>query len=198
MNFFFDFGNVLYKIDHTKTYYALKRLSARPDLFNDLTLHLLLADEKVLDYERGRISTADFFDYISSLLFISDIESAKRAWLLTLEYQFDFAEDIISKFKEKGRVFLLSNTCKIHYDHFVKESGKLISLFDKCYFSHQAGMRKPEPELFLYILNDLGIEANQSFFTDDLESNLLPAAELGFKTLQFTDKEVLYNFLHTV
>ena len=58
----------------------------------------------------------------------------------------------------------------------------LDNYFKKAYYSQLIGMRKPEAEIYQYVLKDAGIIAQETFFIDDLSVNIETAQRLGFKT----------------
>jgi len=55
--------------------------------------------------------------------------------------------------------------------------------FDKMYLSYQMKMVKPNNEIFLKMMEDSRIKAEESLFIDDGEMNINTANSLGFKTL---------------
>jgi HAD superfamily hydrolase (TIGR01509 family) len=52
-------------------------------------------------------------------------------------------------------------------------------LFDAVVISGEVGMRKPEPEIYLYTLARLGCAPGEAVFVDDLEANIRGAAAVG-------------------
>ncbi|MGP4050881.1 HAD-IA family hydrolase [Streptomyces sp. 2A115] len=56
-------------------------------------------------------------------------------------------------------------------------------LYDALVLSEVHGTRKPEPEVFRLVLEELGLTAEECVFVDDTEQYLPPAAELGFATV---------------
>ncbi|MFF8381276.1 HAD-IA family hydrolase [Streptomyces sp. NPDC015661] len=60
---------------------------------------------------------------------------------------------------------------------------ELDELYDAVVLSELHGMRKPDREIFLLVLDQLGLTAEECVFVDDTEQYLSPAAELGFTTV---------------
>src|SRR4051812_44434548 len=54
-----------------------------------------------------------------------------------------------------------------------------MALFDVVIESSKAGVRKPDPAAYQLVLDELGVEAHEMVFLDDLGINLKPARELG-------------------
>ena len=85
-------------------------------------------------------------------------------------------------------LFLLSNTNEIHEEEFnrvLMSSRGMPSLavfFDKVYFSHRVGMRKPNREIFQMIL-DNGLKPEHTLFMDDSPQHIATAKEMGIQTI---------------
>jgi putative hydrolase of the HAD superfamily len=85
-------------------------------------------------------------------------------------------------------LFLYSNTNQPHQDYFLAQytreiGGDFNTLFKKPYYSHEMGMRKPDPASFQYILDQEGLKAAETLFIDDNEPNVAAAASVGFQVL---------------
>ena len=52
-------------------------------------------------------------------------------------------------------------------------------LFDAVVISGEVGMRKPEPEIFRYTVDLLGVEPTEAVFVDDLPFNVQGAVDMG-------------------
>ena len=91
------------------------------------------------------------------------------------------------KLREKYVVYLLSNTNEIHWkwtckNLFPYRTFKVEDYFEKTYLSFEMKMAKPEPEIFKAILDDAGIEPEETLFIDDSEINCKAAQNLGIST----------------
>jgi putative hydrolase of the HAD superfamily len=58
--------------------------------------------------------------------------------------------------------------------------------FDHRYYSCRLGVAKPDPEAFLLVLSDLGVEPGEVLFIDDRAENTRTARDLGMHTITFT------------
>jgi putative hydrolase of the HAD superfamily len=71
----------------------------------------------------------------------------------------------------KYRLFLLSNTDAIHIETFEQKMEPLfiviLQLLWKVYFSFEIGMRKPNSEIYKYVLNEHDLQAKRTLFIDD-------------------------------
>ena len=94
---------------------------------------------------------------------------------------------------EKYATFLLSNTNEIHYNFYteiLKEKfsiKKLDLLFNKAYYSHTSGMRKPDTEFFKLVLHENNLKPEKTLFIDDFKENIEAAKSLKIKTIHLND-----------
>ncbi|MBW0523818.1 hypothetical protein O181_063533 [Austropuccinia psidii MF-1] len=63
-------------------------------------------------------------------------------------------------------------------------SEKLKALFDDYIESSQVGLRKPDPQIFRYTLDKLGLQPEQVVFLDDIGINLKAAQKLKINTIR--------------
>jgi glucose-1-phosphatase len=73
-------------------------------------------------------------------------------------------------------LFLLSNTDSIHISHFehkmdVSFYSDFYQCFEKVYFSYELGLRKPDANIFNYIINKHELSPKRTLFVDDRKEN---------------------------
>src|SRR5215813_5501098 len=175
-NIIFDLGGIFLNLDFSRTEKAFKELGVAN--INDLfTQHH--SSELFELLELGKISPEEFHHaFVEATgihLTYAQIKAAWTALLLDFPIQrLHWLNDVRKRYK----TFLFSNTNKIHYDAFTlsfrKETGidDFNKYFIKSYYSHEIGLRKPEPESFLYILNEQGLNALETLFIDDTLINI--------------------------
>ncbi len=176
----FDFGDIFINLDkHGAREHALDLFGIR-EFDDDLLL-------KNADYEKGTISTGDFIGYYRSRFPEIREPDLKAAWNLIIKdfpaYRLKFLKDL--RINKELRFILLSNTNEMHIDH-VKETVPFYDdfkdQFDRFYLSHKMGMRKPELEIYQWVLNQDKINADECLFIDDTLENIQAARELGINT----------------
>ena len=59
---------------------------------------------------------------------------------------------------------------------------ELDAFFKKTYYSFKIGMRKPNEDIYNYVLRDALIKAEETFFIDDTAPNIETAKRMGFIT----------------
>jgi len=141
------------------------------------------------DHEAGRITDEEFLQEIKKLLSGEvPTESVIEAWnALLLRFPPERIA-LIKNLKTRYRIFLYSNTNAIHQEKF-KEifrnsfSAELGSLFEKAYYSHELGQRKPESGGYEQIIRENNLDPKQTLFVDDALINVEGAMKTGLKGL---------------
>ncbi|WP_169568051.1 HAD-IA family hydrolase [Sneathiella limimaris] len=65
----------------------------------------------------------------------------------------------------------------------------VMALFDQVIESSKIGMRKPDPEIYTYTCEQMGVEPAEIVYLDDLGINLKPAAAMGMKTIKVVSED---------
>jgi len=185
-NILFDLGAVLINIDpkNAQKYFASLGI-------HDYEFHFNKLSEKNIfnDLETGKISPDQFLNSINIQLKGAASETdIKNAWnAILMEFRAESMKHV-TLLSQRYNVYLLSNTNAIHLTEInqilFKQLGVALldNYFKKAYYSQLIGMRKPEAEIYQYVLKDAGIIAQETFFIDDLSVNIETAQRLGFKT----------------
>ncbi|MBC7411376.1 MAG: HAD family phosphatase [Bacteroidia bacterium] len=194
-----DFGAVLININYQLTIDAFKQLgitnfealyskAQQTNLFNDL--------------ETGVISDLDFYNGIRTLcrtqLSNEQIQHAWNAMLLNLpKYRIDFVYTL----KQRYNVYLLSNTNCIHEQAFMLHIRTTVGqdyfndAFNKIFYSHEIGLRKPNSNVFEYVQKHINVNANQILFVDDSPQHIQGALQCGWKTHHLLNTEEITEVL---
>lgn len=97
--------------------------------------------------------------------------------------------------KEKGyKIYLLSN----YNEDFFRvhtQGASFLEDIDGKVVSYEIHKIKPYPEIYRYLLDKYGLNAQECVFFDDRPENTQTAEELGMKTYTITSKEYLLNVL---
>ena len=195
-NIIFDLGGIFLKIDFSKTEKAFADLGVQ---FNDFySQHH--ASELFELLETGKISPEEFHDsFVEETGLHLSYEELKNAWTALLV---DFPIERLQWLQEIGKrykIFLFSNTNKIHYDVFTEmfheQTGfkDFNKLFVKTYYSHEMGLRKPYPESYLYILNEQQLRPEETLFIDDTLKNIEGAKQVGLQTIHLVYPETVLD-----
>jgi len=182
-----DFGGVLLNIDYARTEKAFIDLGIsdfgekysqlqQTELFNQL--------------ETGKIKEEQFVSALKNMsaktLSDHQIIDAWNAMLLDLPLR---RLQILQQLQLHFDLFLLSNTNIIHEAAFNKilkaQTGfsSMSVFFDRVYFSHHLGLRKPDKAIFELILDQNNLRAEKTLFVDDSPQHIETAKALGIQTI---------------
>ncbi|MEZ4918854.1 MAG: HAD family phosphatase [Saprospiraceae bacterium] len=184
-NVVFDFGNVLFDLDIPRVYRRFQEALGEEEA--ERAFETLNKKQVFQLYETGGMSSEEFLDTIRlactpELSRESVLEIWNSIFLSMPRARFDFLLNL----RKKYQVFLLSNINAIHEqyvaDYMEREHGILDfenRYFDGYYYSHLIRMRKPNPEIYEYLLADADLKPAETIFFDDLEENIEAAKKLG-------------------
>ena len=199
-NIIFDYGNVIFLLDFEKLKDGWRSLSIdNPDTFFSHGVQDPIFDA----FDKGMASAAEFRDYIrqkigNSNLSDKEIDAAWNSLLLGVE---EGTHEVLAKLNKKYRTFLLSNINPIHYDFIMNYLNDEFGfdnndhLFEKTYYSHLIGIRKPDPAVFEKVLKENGLIAEETLFIDDIQANLEPAKALGINTFLIKAPDTIQDFI---
>jgi FMN phosphatase YigB (HAD superfamily) len=182
----FDLGGVLLDIDFKHTNNAFDKLGVHNF---ELLYSQNHADPFFEDFEKGKITPVEFYEKMRGICGCAlPDDSIKDAWNALLV---GFPPERLQWFDEiskKYKVYLFSNTNIIHYqwfvDHFKEVSGKNFNeCFIKPYYSHEMGMRKPDPASFRFVVNEANLDPAETLFIDDTAGNIEAAKGVGLQTI---------------
>lgn len=201
-NIIFDYGNVIFRIDFSRTQHSFTELGIRNvERFFAHTGHDQLFDE----FEKGMISSAEFREGIRRITEKPELsdEQIDRAWNTLLIGVPPGNHELLLEAKKKYRTFLLSNNNEIHYNwimDYLKNEFGLDSnavFFEKDYYSHLMKMRKPNPDIFEFVLEAHGLQPGETLFIDDSPQHIRTAESLGLHTHLLTADETLEDYLYS-
>ncbi|KAG0362248.1 hypothetical protein BGZ54_008703 [Gamsiella multidivaricata] len=200
-NIIFDLGNVILRLDQSATASGFKALGAT----NFPTLSHHSSSQTIVDYETGKISSGDFRALVRSSVGLPETvadEQFDQVWnAMLLDFPKGRLELMRTLKKDFGyNVYLLSNTNAIHIEYVDKvcladyEEDSLHPFFDKIFYSHEIGHRKPSKAAFEHILQAQGLIASETLFLDDMLENVEAAKSCGLQAAQ-VDAETDLGFL---
>ena len=195
----FDFGGVLLNLDLERSRQAFFNLGI-PHFDRLYTFYQ--ASSLFEELETGRLTPAAFFESLrkESDRPLSD-EAITLAWnALLLDYRQESLA-FVDRLGKRMPVFLYSNTNLIHYDCFqqrIRETtpyGHLNDLFEKAYYSHELGLRKPHVDGYLHILRENNLNPGETLFVDDNADNIEGAKQVGLLTHHLQPEESVEKVL---
>jgi putative hydrolase of the HAD superfamily len=188
-NIIFDLGGVILNLDYNRTIEEFKKY------LPDLDESVFFGKENQLsffsDYEIGRIRTNEFKELFDNnyKIKLSDLEF-ENCWNAMI---YDFPIDrirLINHLRNIGKnIFLLSNINELHelaVEHSfskLKLDMNFRDLFSKIYYSHKIGMRKPNIEIFDFVVSESDLQRDKTLFIDDSHHHVLGARKAGIDAI---------------
>ena len=176
-NLVFDFGDIFINLDKPATYREMAALGV-----TKITEEMI---EVYHQYEKGLMTTNDFITFFQDKFGLEKSDLI-RSWNAVL---LDFPKNRLEFIKElaaskKYRLFLLSNTNDLHISWIRENLGEAFynefkNCFEQFYLSHEINFRKPDTEIYEFVLNENNLIAEETLFIDDLSENTASANTLG-------------------
>ena len=192
----FDFGNVLLDLDYPKIIQEFKKVARK----NQDNIRKLVMDSKVLvQFETGQISPDRFRAAVNQILATNLSEDQfEDIWNSMLKSITKERMDKVLKIGEQFDTYLLSNsniTHELAFEQMVMDATGKASIrdfFKESYFSHEIGMRKPNKDIYEFVVDDIDIYPSRMLFLDDRLDNIEAAREIGMKAVQIfnPDKQI--------
>jgi len=187
----FDLGGVILNINYQNTIDSFKKLGVK----NTEYFYSKKKQSHIFNLlETGGITTKQFLKDLQELTDNSTIQEVKDAWNAMLLDLPQKRLNLLLSLKNTYKLFLLSNTNAIHINAISNNLGEhqwkgFCNLFDKMYFSHEIGVRKPNIEAFQFILKQQKLNPNEVLFIDDSPQHIEGAKKLGIICCHLKDGE---------
>jgi glucose-1-phosphatase len=185
-NIIFDLGGVILNINPQLTIDAFRNLGWR-DFYEENNQSK--GKELFYSLESGNSSPEAFRDNVRKMIDLQrDDKEIDAAWAaMILDIPADRVR-YLEELKKNYRLFLLSNTNEIHRIKFHRDfeadfGYSFYDLFERNFYSHEMGMRKPNPQIYIQALTEAGLVPEETLFIDDMEENIEAAKTTGMKVL---------------
>ncbi|WP_323787847.1 HAD family phosphatase [Psychroserpens sp.] len=173
----FDFGDVFINLDKEGAMKNALDIFELDELPEDLIAINTL-------YEQGLISSEEFIEFYTDNFQKLSKNNIIDAWNFILKdfpkNRLEFLQNL--KQENKYKLILLSNTNEIHIN-WVKEKVSFYeefkSCFDQFYLSHEINLRKPNEDIYQFVLKQNNLKAEECLFIDDTKDNTDTASKLG-------------------
>ena len=194
-----DLGNVIIDIDYDTMVAEFGKIASRD--FSEIVSYT--QQDNVFNlFEKGQISVPDFRSALRKYLHdhITD-EQIDAAWNAILHKYPAEKFDLLKRLRGKYKIYALSNINQIHLDDIDRYVAPFFgvadmrSYFDHAYYSHEMGLRKPEPEIYQAVIDHGGIDPAHTLFIDDKAENTAAAEALGFRVHQLRERDSLVELM---
>jgi len=187
-NIIFDFGDIFINLDKQATYREMEKLGVTQ-----------ISEEMMVNYyhyEKGLISTEVFIAFYQEKFPFIKRQELVDAWNAILldfpNHRLEFLRELSAS--KQYRLFLLSNTNELHISWVQQRWGMELyeefkNCFEQFYLSHEINFRKPDSEIYKFVLNENNLNASETLFVDDLKENTVAAQELGIQVWNLIPEE---------
>ncbi len=141
-------------------------------------------------YREAKITRDEFWKYFLDKLRIQeDPDKLEKEWISYYDL-IEGTRDIILELSRKYKVYYLSDNVKERVDK-LDERFSFLQWFKDGIFSHDVGVRKPNPQIYTFAVKKVGVLPEEILFVDDKTSSLAPANQMGIQTILFETSEKL-------
>ncbi|OGK62125.1 hypothetical protein A2334_04685 [Candidatus Roizmanbacteria bacterium RIFOXYB2_FULL_38_10] len=188
--FLFDLGGVLFT-NGTKKFIRELSLSYR---IPENEVKEVIDGEIGSFYRESKITRDEFWRLVIERLHLKESANIlEKQWIDGYEIIPD-TKLIITKLSKKYNLYYLSDNVKERVDTLDKKFN-FLKLFKGGIFSHEVGVRKPNPKIYEFALNKSNAKPEQTVFIDDKQIMLEPAKLSGINTILFTTPKELEKYL---
>lgn len=201
----FDFGDVFINLDKKGTINKAKTIFGADIITEKANPKFLNIFKTNNDYEKGLITTSEFISFYKGLNKKLTNGEVIELWNSLIrdfpEYRLKFIEQLNRD--EKYNLILLSNTNELHIQQVIENMSferykRFKTCFDKFYLSHEIQLRKPNKDIFEFVLNENDLRAEECLFIDDTKENTDSASQLGIHTWHLIpEKDDVINMFKT-
>lgn len=171
-----DIGNVMLNIDYFAMDLFWEDIPADSDFKRDFV-------KLIMDYEHGWMSTNEFIARAQTEFQAPKTNEFLTTWLNMFSADRILWEQVL-EWKSLGkRLILFSNINELHHQGL--RQFPIFKEIPEGIFSYLIGSVKPEPEIYQYAINTLGVDPARCLYLDDLAPNLEAGKKHGFLAHSF-------------
>lgn len=180
----FDFGNIVVDIDFGRVFESWARAAGVP---GTVIAQRFAFDQAYEAHETGQMDGAQYFAALRESLGapLSD-EQLLAGWNAIFVAPRAGMNELLETLVHEMPLYLFSNTNALHHAYWSEQYRELLRHFSKIFCSHELGVRKPSPDAFLRIAEDIGVAPSRLAFLDDTEENVRGAREAGLPAFHVT------------
>jgi len=188
----FDIGDVILKFNWEKIYLDFSKITGI-NIKDKIGLDKLRRINN--DLTTGNLRINAFFEELSKNKKISiiEIEEAYKKCYLKYSPINKSLINLVRKLNKNYKLYVLSNTKKLHKDLNLKRG--IFDNFDRVFLSCDIKMKKPNKDIYNYVLEKINLQPQEIIFIDDLEKNILVANKLGINGILFKNNKQLIDEL---
>ncbi len=193
----FDLGGVILDLEPQKSLALFARYAGLPEA---AVMEAFIKASWPEAFEKGELDSAAFRDRVRHSL-QANLTDARidEAWNAILGDLPLARLALVAGLRPTYRTMVLSNTNAIHVAAFHTKVQEVTGghgvhhYFDKVYYSHEVGMRKPDKEIYEWVIRTNNLQPASTLFIDDLAENIVSARAVGLRTVHLTNQNDLFD-----
>lgn len=181
----FDLGGVVVDFSNYSYYIHLSKISEMPTY----KIREVIEKRQIDLLEKDKTDIRSFERHIAEKL---DIPVKKVGWYDFYKRNASINPDVeeLVEIMHKGYITaFISNIDKTRYVY----TRRILNLnaFDYRFTSCYIGFRKPDPRIFRFVLNRIGIKPSEAIFIDNMIENVIGARKVGIRSFHFINRRLL-------
>ena len=150
------------------------------------------------EFKTNIITEATYWDYVRQTLEIT-LTNEEIFKILRESYELDAqVKRYVCKLREAGYSTCLCSNNFITRIRELDDEFAFLRHFDTKIFSYEVGVLKPSINIFKILVDQCGYQASEVVYSDDSESNLSKAREVGINTLRYEGFNALKHSLKSI
>ncbi len=195
----FDLGEVIVDLNGHAVIEGLKAISNKHDVNYK---ELIVSSPLLQRYETGKIDGEAFREGMLSLLEMelshAQFDDIWNAMLGDIPLA---RLELMDGLGKNFQTMILSNTNAIHELKFDVMVGDLVpgrkmkDFVHHAYYSHDIGYRKPDPDIYRFLINKHELDPSRTIFLDDRPENIESARGEGIEAIQVKYPDQIFEIL---
>lgn len=182
----FDIGDVLIDVQKNK---HIDEMDVRPEVRDFLKKYMGCSDIW-LDFDAAQYTEEETIRRFVEMA--PDMETEIRDYFATIAddmNDFPYSRFWTAGLKQAGYDMYILSNWPLEKRQDVIDHGNMafLPVFDKCIWSCEEKLRKPDPAIFEALIEKTGLDPKRTVYIDDSPTNIKVAASFGFITIQFRD-----------
>jgi putative hydrolase of the HAD superfamily len=189
----FDLGGVVIDIDFERIF---KKWSFYSGLPVQEIKAAFSADAALEQYERGQIDSTEYCRYVcDSIDMEMSFDQFSDGWNNVMVAPISPTVNLLRDLSTQIPLYALSNANPLHKAYWENTYADELGYFNQIFVSSDIGHRKPEPDAYLQVADELDVNLQNIVFFDDLADNVEGARSLGMQAVQVKSPADIARFI---
>ncbi len=157
----------------------------------------LITDPAMQAFELGRMTSADFFEYVRGRLGLPwDFQQFTAAWNGMLNED-RTATALLAPLRRRYRLGVLSNTNPLHAAH-IRSAWPAFGHIQHWTMSYEVGLMKPDARIYRHAIERAGVRANEAVYIDDVAEFAEAGRQAGLTAIHLAPGRSLERELRAI